>query len=65
VAVVVAGFFVVVPVLELERALTEETQAQATTAQTAVNAALRILVQALNAKPLLQQKMKSPNGLAL
>ena len=45
------GYLVVVSVVELEPALTEETQAQATTAQTAVNADLRILVQALNAKP--------------
>jgi hypothetical protein len=54
----VAGFFAV-SVVE-EPALAEQTQAQATTAQNAGNAALRILVQALNAKPSLQQKLKSP-----
>jgi hypothetical protein len=55
---VVAGFLAVESVVE-EPALAEQTQAQATTAQTAGNAALQILVQALNAKPSLQQ-MKSP-----
>jgi hypothetical protein len=55
----VAGFFAVVPVVE-EPALAEPTQAQAITAQNAGNAALRILVQALNPKPSLQQKLEKP-----
>jgi hypothetical protein len=53
---VVAGFFAVVSVVELERAFAAVTHAQANTAQTAVNAALRISVLALNAKPSLQNE---------
>jgi hypothetical protein len=52
---VAAGFVALASLVELVCALAAETQAQAATAQTAVNPALRISVETLNARPSLKK----------
>jgi len=62
---VAAGAVTSASLVEDERACAAETQAQAATAQTAMNPALRISVETLNAKPSPQEHEKPNRTLAL